>query len=64
MQQSEIPIAVGEEYDVQIQAIGSKGDGVTKINGFVVFVPQTKVGSTVSIRIEKVLANFAFARVI
>ncbi|PIN78502.1 deoxyribonuclease, partial [Candidatus Woesearchaeota archaeon CG10_big_fil_rev_8_21_14_0_10_34_8] len=33
------PVQVGEELDVTIEAVGEKGDGVAKKNGFVLFVP-------------------------
>ena len=55
---------VNEEYDVTIESEGTKGDGVTKINGFVVFIPETKIGENVRIRITKVTAKYGFGEVI
>ncbi|HIG97893.1 TPA: TRAM domain-containing protein [Candidatus Woesearchaeota archaeon] len=57
------PVKVGEEVDVTIEAVGAKGDGVAKKEGFVIFVPGTSQGENVRIRITKVLANVAFAEV-
>jgi len=57
------PVKVDEIYKVKIIAIGSRGDGITKIKGFVIFVPETKVGEEVRIRINKVMKNFAVASV-
>ncbi len=54
------PIQEGEEYDVTIEDIGKEGDGVAKIENFVVFVPNTKVGDEVTIKITKVLRTLAF----
>ncbi len=57
------PVRVGEEVDVTIEAVGAKGDGIAKKEGFVIFVPNTSTGDTVKIRITKVLSNVAFAEV-
>ena len=57
------PVKVGEEVDVTIEAVGAKGDGIAKKEGFVIFVPNTSTGDTVKIRITKVLSNVAFAEV-
>jgi len=39
------PVKVGDELEVTIEAVGEKGDGVAKKDGFVLFVPNTKQGS-------------------
>ncbi|MBI2143233.1 TRAM domain-containing protein [Candidatus Woesearchaeota archaeon] len=57
------PVKVGEEVDVTIEAVGAKGDGIAKKEGFVIFVPNTSTGDSVRIRITKVLSNVAFAEV-
>ncbi len=58
------PVKVGEEMDVTIEAVGEKGDGICKKKGFVLFVPNTKQGDTVRIRVTKVLRKVGFAEVI
>ncbi|MCD6404126.1 MAG: TRAM domain-containing protein [Nanoarchaeota archaeon] len=58
------PVKEGEEYDVTIEAIASKGDGIAKVKGFVIFVPGTKQGDKVKIRIDRVMRNFAIASVV
>ncbi len=55
------PITEGEEYDVKIEDVGKEGDGITRIEGFVVFVPDTKEGDEVKVRITSVRRRFAFA---
>jgi len=55
------PIEEGEEYDVKIEDVGKEGDGITRINGFVVFVPDTKVGDEVKVKIVSVRRKFGFA---
>jgi len=58
------PVKVGDELDVTIEAVGEKGDGIAKKNGFVIFVPNTKEGQTVRIRLTKVLRKVGFGEVI
>lgn len=58
------PVNEGEEYDVKIEDTGRDGDGITKIEGFVVFVSGAKVGDEVKIRISSARRNFAFAEVV
>lgn len=57
------PVKVGEEIEVTIEAVGEKGDGIAKKNGFVIFVPGVKAGDKVRIRITKVLRKVGFAEV-
>ncbi len=58
------PIKVGEEIDVTIEAVGEKGDGMAKVKGFVIFVPNTKEGDNVRIKVTRVLKNVGFAEVL
>lgn len=53
------PVKVGEEYNVKISDVGSKGDGITKIENFIVFVPGGKKGEETRIRIKEVSSRFA-----
>ena len=59
-----VPVEEGETYDVTIQDITRQGDGIARIEGFVIFVPGTKVGDEVQIKVERVLPKFAFASVV
>jgi 23S rRNA (uracil1939-C5)-methyltransferase len=54
----------GEEINAVIEAIAEKGDGIAKKAGFVIFVPGTKVGDKVKIRVKKVAKKVAFAEVV
>lgn len=58
------PVKVGDELDVKIEAVGEKGDGIAKKDGFVLFVPSTKQGDEVKIRVTKVLQKVGFAEVV
>ena len=53
------PIAVGKEYDVKIEDIAREGDGIDRVEGFIIFVADTKVGDTVKIQVDKVMRRFA-----
>ncbi len=58
------PVHVGEEVDVKIEAVGEKGDGIAKVKGFVIFVPNTKAGDEVKVKITKVLRKVGFGEVV
>jgi len=58
------PVKVGEELDVTIEAVGEKGDGIAKKNGFVLFIPGVKQGEQVKIKVTKVLKKVGFAEVV
>jgi predicted RNA-binding protein with TRAM domain len=62
--QNASPINEGEEYDVKIEDTGRDGDGIARIEGFVVFVSGAKVGDEVKIKINSARRNFAFAEVV
>ncbi|MDW7990384.1 MAG: TRAM domain-containing protein [Archaeoglobaceae archaeon] len=58
------PVKVGDVKEVKIEAVGSEGDGIAKIDGFVVFVPGAKLNDSVKIRITKVLKKYGFAEIV
>lgn len=58
------PLNEGEEHDVKIEDMGKDGDGIARIEGFVVFVTGAKVGDEVKIKITSTRRNFAFAEIV
>ena len=58
------PINVGEDYTGRIDSVGEKGDGIFRVKGFVVFVPNVKRGDFVRVKITKVLAKVSFGEVV
>ena len=62
--QNDPPVNVGDELDVKIEAVGEKGDGIAKKDGFVLFVPNTQQGQQVKIKVTKVLRKVGFAEVV
>jgi 23S rRNA (uridine2552-2'-O)-methyltransferase len=58
------PVRKGDKLDVQIESIGTSGDGVAMVEGFAIFVRKSKVGEKLRVKIEAVKPNFAFAEVL
>ncbi len=53
-------VKLGGEYMVTIENVGAGGDGIARVNDFVVFVKGAEKGETLKIRIRHVKPNFAF----
>ncbi len=62
--ENDVPVQVGQELDVKIESVGEKGDGVAKVNGFVLFVPGTQSGEQVRVKVTRVLKRVGFAEVV
>jgi predicted RNA-binding protein with TRAM domain len=58
-----VPVEEGKTYSIKIEGLGKEGDGIGRVNGFVVIVPGTKQGQTVNVRITKVARKVAFGEV-
>lgn len=58
------PVEVGEEYEVEIEETSRRGEGIARIEGLVTFVPDTKPGQHVKIKITRLGTTFAEAEVI
>lgn len=57
-------IKKNEEYIVDIIDNGYQGEGIAKINGMTIFIPNTLKGEKVKIIILKVLSSHAYGKVI
>ena len=55
------PVETGKEYDVQITETSRQGDGIAKVQGFVIFVKNAKVGQSTKVKITNVGPRFATA---
>jgi predicted RNA-binding protein with TRAM domain len=55
------PVEVGKEYDVDITEISSQGDGIARVQGFVIFVKNGKVKQNVKVKVKQVGNKFATA---
>ena len=58
------PVEVGEEYDVDIQELSRRGEGIARIKGLVTFIPNTKPGDHLKVRITRIGRRYAEARAI
>jgi predicted RNA-binding protein with TRAM domain len=58
------PVEVGKEYEVDITEISRQGDGVARIQGFVVFVENGKVVNNTKIKVTQVGDRFAKAIIV
>ena len=58
------PVDVDEEYESEIEDISRRGDGIAKIEGFVIFVPNAKQGEHVKFKITRVGNRFAIGELV
>lgn len=59
-----IPVQKNEEYIVDIIDNGFEGEGIAKIEGFTIFIPNAIKGEKIKILIVKVLTSHAFGKII
>jgi 23S rRNA (uridine2552-2'-O)-methyltransferase len=55
------PVREGDELTVEIVDTGSEGDGIAKLDGYTLFVPDAEVGEEVPVTVGDVKANYGFA---
>ena len=60
----EIPVKKNNEYIVDIIDNGFEGEGIAKIDGFTIFIPNAIKGERVKILIVKVLTSHAFGKLL
>ncbi|MFZ0897172.1 MAG: TRAM domain-containing protein [Nitrosopumilales archaeon] len=58
------PVEVGKEYEVDITEISRQGDGIARVQGFVVFVKDGKVGQKVKVKVTEVADRFSKAIIV
>jgi predicted RNA-binding protein with TRAM domain len=58
------PVEVGKEYNVSISDTSRRGEGIARVDGFVIFVPGTKQGDNVRIKVTQVSERFASGQVV
>lgn len=59
-----VEVKQGELIDIKIEFAGKKGDGVAKVDDYVIFVPTAKEGDSLNVKILKVLDKVAFAEIV
>ncbi len=58
------PVEVGKVYEVDIQEMSRRGEGIARIEGLVIFVPNAKQGEHAKIKVTKVSRRCAEAEVV
>lgn len=58
------PVEVGKEYTVDISETSRRGDGVARIEGFVIFVAGGKAGQKATVKITNVSNRYAQAELV
>jgi len=55
------PVEVDKIYEVDITEITGKGDGIARVQGFIVFIENGKVGNKLKVMVTEVADRFAKA---
>ena len=58
------PVELDKEYEAEIEDISRRGDGIAKIEGFVIFVANTKQGDHVKFKVTNVGNRFAIGELV
>jgi len=59
------PVVEGELREVEIENLGDQGDGIAKVErGYVVIISDTNIGDRVTVEVQQVRENVAFADVV
>jgi predicted RNA-binding protein with TRAM domain len=57
------PVEVGKIYEVDITEISGKGDGIARVQGFIIFIENGKVGNKIRVKVTEVADRFAKATI-
>ena len=60
----EIPVARDDELDVTVEERGQKGDGIARVDGFIIIIPGARVGKSYRIKIKETTPKFAFGEIV
>jgi 23S rRNA (uracil1939-C5)-methyltransferase len=64
MSTTQIPVEKNKDYEMNIDSLGSTGEGVGRIKGFTVFVEGALPGERILVKIVKVTKNFAYGKLL
>jgi translation initiation factor 2 subunit 2 len=54
-------IKEGGIYEVMVEDVGRKGDGVAKLDKYIIYVPGAAKGTRLKVKIQKISGNVAFS---
>lgn len=58
------PVEIGKEYEADITEMSPQGEGIARIQGFVILVVNAKAGSHVKIKITRIGGMTATAEIV
>jgi predicted RNA-binding protein with TRAM domain len=58
------PVETGKEYDIEVTEVSRQGDGIARVQGFVIFVKNGKPGQKVKVHVDQVGSRFATATIV
>jgi predicted RNA-binding protein with TRAM domain len=58
------PVELGEELEIDITEMNPKEEGIAKVQGLVVYVPNAKAGDHIKIKINRICGKTAKAEII
>ena len=64
MEKDKIPVKKNGVYTVNIEDISSEGNGIARIDGYVVFIPGTLEGETAEIKIVKIKSAYGYGKLL
>ena len=59
-----LPVKLGKEYEVDITETSPNGEGIARIKGFLIFIPNQKPGDHVKVKITRLYSMNADAEVV
>jgi len=55
------PVNVGDVFEAEVVGEGDEGDGIVRVDGYVLFVEDASEGETVEVRVTELKPRFGFA---
>ena len=55
------PVSLGDSYHLEIEELGSEGDGIAFVEDFVVIIPGADLGESVEVEVTRLEDSFAVA---
>ncbi len=55
------PVSLGDSYHIEIEELGSEGDGIGYVEDFVVIVPDSTLGESVTVEVDRIEDHYAMA---
>ena len=60
----EKPATIGNEPEMSISELSRRGNGLARVQGYEIFVPNTKQGDNVKVKITQMRSNYAIGSLV